>query len=162
MALVRLVAPLAHLSAVASFANDQSVVYSSSDANTIMCAAALRDELQRPFGVWLVVGPDYSAQMAARDVKSLSWIIDLADVVISASHAASQHADVVRALLTNDEVTMANDVAEIRMAYNRPAPPRPVNVWSWNGTELRSGDQVLQLLHSQLNDVGELTTYAER
>ncbi len=160
MALVRLDVPLARLGDVARCAGSQRVVYSCPDANTVMCAAALRADLHRPFGVWIEVGPDYSAQMAARDVKTLSWIIDLDDVVISATHEARQQADVVRALLTNDEVNYANDVATIRAAFNRPAPPHPVTVWSWNGTELRSSDEVLHLLSSDVNEVGETTTYA--
>ena len=159
MALVRLDGPLARLGDVARFAGNRRLVYSSTDANTVMCAASLRDDLHRPFGVWIDVGPDYSAQMAARDVKTLSWIIDLDDVVISATHEAIQHADVVRALLSNDEVNFANDVATIRAAFNRPAPPHPITVWSWNGTELRSGDEVLHLLLSEVNEVGETTTY---
>jgi hypothetical protein len=160
MALVRLVAPLAHLGDVAHFASSQRVVYSCADANTVMCAASLRAELDQPLGVWIDVGLDYSAQMAARDVKTLSWIIDLNQVVISAAHDARQHADVVRALLTNDEVNFVNDVASIRRAYNRPAPPRPVTVWSWNGTELRGNDEILRLQSSVVNAVGVVSTYA--
>jgi hypothetical protein len=160
MALVRLDIPLARLGDVVRCAGSQRVVYSCTDANTVMCAASLRGDLHGPFGVWLDVGPDYSAQMAARDVKTLSWIIDLDDVVISATHDADQQADVVRALLTNDEVNFTNDVATIRAAFNRPAPTHPITVWSWNGAELRSSDEELHLLSSDVNDVGETTTYA--
>lgn len=160
MTLVRLDAAFARLGEVANFAATQRVVYSCADANTIMCSASLRGDLQEPLGVWLDVGPDYPAQMAARDVKTLSWIIHLDQVVISAVHDAEQHADVVRALLTNDEVNFTNDVASLSGAYNRPAPPRPLTVWSWDGTELRVNEELLRCQSSEVVDLGTMSTFA--
>jgi hypothetical protein len=51
---------------------------------------------------------------------------------------------VVSALLTNDEVNFTNDVAVIAHAYNRPAPPHAVAIWSFDGTAVQSGDTRLR------------------
>jgi hypothetical protein len=103
------------------------------DADTIIAVASLHDRVTRPLGVWLELSEDYSAQLAARDVATLSWLVPLDTVVVSSPNAES-HAQVVEALLTNDEVNFTNGVATLVGAYNRPAPPSPVAVWSWDGT----------------------------
>ena len=79
--------------------------------------------MTRPLGVWLVLSEDYSAQIAARDVATLSWLIALDTVVVSARVDRSPAREVLEALLTNDEVNLTNDVATLVGAYNRPAPP---------------------------------------
>ena len=82
--------------------------------------------------------------------------------VSSASSLSLIHisgAEVLEALLTNDEVNFANGVATIVGAYNRPAPPSPIAVWSWDGTNLRNGDRVLQLASSETTELGDSTTY---
>jgi hypothetical protein len=160
MELVRLATPFARLADVARLAQSQRLVYSCTDANTVICAASLRTDLQGPLGVWLDLSEDYSAQVAARDVATLSWIIELSDVVVAAATLAEQRAQVVRALLTNDEVNFGNDVATLAGAYNRPAPPRPINVWSWDGGVLRCGDEVLSRVATATLDAGQLTTFA--
>jgi hypothetical protein len=81
-------------------------------------------------------------------------------VVISAASSAPSHADVVTALLTDDEVNFANDVATLRGAYNRPAPPRPVAVWSFDGTTIRRDDEALIEQTRVTTDVGEMTSFA--
>ena len=65
-----------------------------------------------PLGVWLELSEDYSAQMAARDVATLSWLVALDTVVVSADDAEAR-AQVVEALLTNDEVNFTNGVATV-------------------------------------------------
>jgi hypothetical protein len=138
MELTRLSAPLAQLGDVASLvsANANLIVLECSDADTVMAAATLCGALDRPIGVWLDVSDGYTAALCARDVATLSWLIDLEHVVVSASEKATSHADVVTALLTNDEVNFSNDVAVIAHAYNRPAPPKPITVWSFDGTSV--------------------------
>jgi hypothetical protein len=160
MELVHLAAPFARLADVARLAQAQRLVYSCIDANTVICAASLREQLAGPVGVWLEISQDYTAQLAARDVATLSWIIELGDVVVGASAMAEQHAEVVRALLTNDEVNFTNDAATLVKAYNRPAPPSALNVWSWDGAALRCGDVVLARVATTTLDVGELTQFA--
>jgi hypothetical protein len=114
------------------------------DGDTVMMVSALYGRLSRPVGVWLEVGDGYHASLAARDVATLAWLVELDLVVVAATSHATSHADVVAALLTNDEVNFSNDVAVIVHAYNRPAPPRPVAVWSYDGTTVQSGEITLR------------------
>jgi hypothetical protein len=85
----------------------------------------------------------YSAGLIARDVKTLSHLLEIDHVVVDASRDPAQHAEVVAALLSDERVTLHNAVATITDAYNRPAPPRPVTVWSAQGDVLRHGSMVL-------------------
>jgi hypothetical protein len=158
MALVRLDVRFESLDALVEEVNHRHVVVSVVDADTIITLGSLHDRLQRPIGVWLELSDDYSAQLAARDVATLSWLVPLDTAVVS-SDAAEASAQVVEALLTNDEVNFTNGVATLVGAYNRPAPPTPVAVWSWDGTHLRRGDGVLREVSSASNDVGDVTTY---
>ena len=123
MALVRLVTTLARLDEVATHANETPIVLEVRDADTVIAAASLKDRLSAPVGVWLALSDGYLAQLVARDVATLSWLIEL-DVVVVSGPRAVEGAEVVRALLSDDEVNFTNDVATIRGAYNRPAPPR--------------------------------------
>ncbi len=164
MALARLLAPLSELDAVVGYVNDHDVVFRCGDADTVIAVAALRDRLMRPVGIWLTLDRDYSAQLAARDIATLSWLVALGPVVIEhASNAdAEAHAQVVRALLTNDEVNITNDAATIRGAYNRPAPPALLEVWSTHGGELRLGESVLRTASNESLSFGERTDFASR
>src|SRR5579863_1880888 len=136
MELIRLDVRFESLDALVERSNACHVVVSVTDADTIVALGSLHDSLTRPIGVWLELSDDYSAQMAARDVATLSWLIPL-DVAVVSAAAAEDSARVVEALLTNDEVNFTNDVATLVGAYNRPAPPTPIAVWSFDGTHLR-------------------------
>jgi hypothetical protein len=159
MELVRLVAALADREAVVRFAQERSLLFRCADADTVLVAASMSGRLTNPFGVWLVVGELYPAQLAARDVATLAALVPLRNVVIEASSLSSEHADVVRALLTNDEVNFANTVVSLVGAYNRPAPPSPLTVWSYDGTRLVSGELVLSPGRVEASDAGELTYF---
>ena len=158
MALVRLDVRFDALDALVGYANAHHVVVSVSDAEPIITLGSLHDRLTRPIGVWLVISDDYSAQMAARDVATLSWLIPLDTVVVS-SPSAQSSAQVLEALLTDDEVNLTNGEATLVGAYNRPAPPTPVDVWSWDGTTLRHGDEFLREVSTASSDAGDLTTF---
>jgi hypothetical protein len=160
MALARLLAPLAQLNDVAGYVNDHHVAFGCSDANTVITVASLRGRVTSPLGLWLILSGDYSAQIAARDIATLSWLVPIDHVVIERGLDAPVHADVVRALLTNDEVNVTNDAATIRAAYNRPAPPTTIDVWSFNGSELRLGDSVLTASSNESLAFGERTDFA--
>jgi hypothetical protein len=161
MELTRLSAPLARLGQVARVVAEQSgpIVLSCSDANSVMAAATLRGQLDRPIGVWVEVSANYRAALAARDVATLSWLIELEHVVVEAQHQATSHAEVLEALLTDDEVDFTNDVARITGAYNRPAPPKPITVWSFDGDCLRSGATTLVEFSGAQFDEVTLTTF---
>jgi len=158
MTLVRLDVRFDDLGALADYGNAHHVTVSVNDADTIVALSSLHDELQAPIGVWLELSADYPAQMAARDVKTLSWLVTLDTVVVSGPNAEAG-AEVLEALLTNDEVNFTNGVATIVGAYNRPAPPSPIAVWSWDGTNLRNGDRVLQMASTETTELGDATTY---
>jgi hypothetical protein len=158
MALVRLDVRFEDLDALVALAQDQHVVVSVLDADTIITLGSLHDRLTSPIGVWLELSEDYSAQMAARDVATLSWLVPLDTVVVS-SESAESSAQVLEALLTNDEVNFTNGVATLVGAYNRPAPPAPIAVWRWDGAVLRHGDEVLRGVSSASREPGDATTY---
>lgn len=158
MSLVRLDVRFESLDALVEEANARHVVVSIVDADTIVTLGSLHDRLERPIGVWLELSDDYWAQLAARDVATLSWLVPLDTAVVS-SATAEASAQVVEALLTNDEVNFSNAAATLVGAYNRPAPPTPVALWSWDGTFLRRGDEVLREVSSASSDVGDVTTY---
>ncbi len=159
MALVRLLAPLARLDEVAGYARDHDVVFGCTDADTVIAVAALRDRLTRPIGLWLVLSDDYLAQLGARDVATLSWLVALGPVVVERGPDAAAHADVVRALLSNDEVNIVNDAASIRGAYNRPAPPNHLDVWSFDGAALRLGATTLAASSHESLAFGDRTDF---
>jgi hypothetical protein len=158
MALVRLDVRFDDLDALVDYANAHHVVVSMTDADTIIALGSLRDRLTAPIGVWLEIAENYSAQMAARDVTTLSWLVSLDTVVVSATNAESS-AQVLDVLMTNDEVNFTNGEATLVGAYNRPAPPAPVAVWSWDGTDVRHGDEVLREAWSETTELGIVTTY---
>jgi hypothetical protein len=163
MELIRLSTTLANLVNVPIVLDQQSssLVLKFADADTVMAAASLRGSLGGPVGVWLEVDPDdYPAALAARDVATLSWLIGIDHVVIEVKSAAVAHAEVVTALLTNDEVNFVNGAATLRGAYNRPAPPSPITVWSYDGEALRSADRVLDEHASSWSVAGTLTVFS--
>jgi len=94
--------------------------------------------------------------MAARDVATLSWLVPLDTVVVS-SESAESSAQVLEALLTNDEVNLQRRRYVVG-AYNRPAHRRDRGValgWS----SLRHGDEVLRGVSSASREPGDATTY---
>ena len=158
MTMVRLDVRFDDLGALVDYAHAHPVVVSVIDADTIVALSSLHDALAAPIGVWLELSEDYSAPMAARDVKTLSWLVSLDAVVVSAPHAEAS-ARVLEALLTNDEVNVTNEVATIVGAYNRPAPPSPITVWSWDGSVLRHGEHALRVASTAPTGLGHATTF---
>jgi len=158
----RLDAPLDDLEALVGAIGETAgaVTVRCEDGDTVMMAAALHGRLSRPVGVWLEVSADYRASLAARDVATLAWVIELDHVVISADNDAASHAEVVAALLTNDEVNFTNDVAVIAHAYNRPAPPAPLDVWHFDGAALSCGEEVVRESSRVTSRGVTATTYA--
>ena len=122
--------------------NAGNILFSCSDADSVMFLASLRGDLSSSVGIWLEVGNDYPAALCARDVATLSWLVDLREVVISGDDADAQ-AEVVRAMLSDEEITFSNKVANIVGAYNRPPPPNPIRVWSYENGSLYCGTDVL-------------------
>jgi hypothetical protein len=158
MTLVRLDVRFDVLDALVDELKARHLIVSISDADPIVALGSLHDRVTNPLGVWLELSDDYSAQMAARDVATLSWLVPLDTVIVSSTNAES-NAQVVEALLTDDEVNFSNDVATIVGAYNRSAPPRPITVWSWDGTVLRHGNEVLRMVSSESSELGVTTRY---
>lgn len=162
MELARLSTPLADFDRVQRVleARSGTVVVRCTDAPTVVAVAARADTWSTPVGVWLEVTPDYRAALGARDVATLSWLLELTDVVVSAASKAPAHASVLEALLSDDEVNVNSEVAVLRHAYNRPAPPRAITVWSWDGVALRRGRKAWVEHTTVETDAGALTTFA--
>ena len=160
MELVRFAAAESQRDEVVRASGDHLIIFRCTDAETVLVAASLVNRVTSDVGVWLYVTTAYPAQLAARDVATLAAIVPLRHVVIEASSQPDEHADVVRALLTNDEVNFTNDVARIAGAFNRPAPPAPVRVWSYDNQRLVNGDEVLTQGRVEKNDAGELTYFS--
>jgi hypothetical protein len=162
MAMTRLDSSLVALNSLADVIAETAgpLVVRCVDGDTVMMLSALRGRVTRPVGVWLEVSDGYHASLAARDVATLAWLIELDLVVIAAESDAPSHAEVVAAMLTNDEVNFANDVAVIAHAYNRPAPPSAVAVWSFDGTALISGETQLRETATTTDRGVTVTTFA--
>lgn len=160
MELVRVAAAESQRDEVVRVTNDHLVLFQCTDAETVLVAASLVDRVASDFGVWLTITNAYPAQLAARDVATLSAIVPLRHVVVEARTRSDEHADVVRALLTNDEVNFINGVARIAGAYNRPAPPVPVTVWNYDDDRLVSGDDVLTQRRVEESAAGKMTYFA--
>ncbi|HUX04792.1 MAG TPA: hypothetical protein VMV53_07825 [Acidimicrobiales bacterium] len=160
MELARLHSSLGRLDAIDRYVGESRVpvVLSCADADTVMVAAALRAQ-HPPAGVWLEVSEDYLAQLAARDVSTLAWLVNLDHVVVAGEHARAQ-AEVVRALLGDHEVNFANEVAALRGAYNRPAPPHAITVWSFDGEELATPGAALHLASRREVSSGVVSDFA--
>ncbi|HUY42798.1 MAG TPA: hypothetical protein VMU98_03425 [Acidimicrobiales bacterium] len=129
------------------------------DADATMVLASLREPLGLGVGLWLRVDEHHPAALVARDVATLSRLRALSRVVIEASDARSQ-AEVVRALLSPDEVNFANEVATLRGAYNRPAPPAPLEVGYCEGARVTLNGQTLGEASRETFAWGEIVTYA--
>jgi hypothetical protein len=160
MELVRLDAPLSDRDALIALSKESMTIFSCRDGDTVIAVASLVDRLSAAVGVWLFPSASYQAQLCARDVKTLSHLVSLTHVVIEAPSGSSQHADIVRALLTNHEVNFDNDLVSIRGAYNRPAPPTPITVWSAEGETLTSDAATLRRQRAESRDGLELTYFA--
>jgi hypothetical protein len=101
---------------------------------TAVLAAASAARWSVPVAVWLSVSAHYPSPVAARDVATLSWLGPLSAVVLHSDDGlVDEHARVVHALLSGDDVTLDSPVANLRGAFNRPLPPRPVDVWCADG-----------------------------
>jgi hypothetical protein len=160
MELARLDAPLAARGQVAAAAAGLGpVVVSCSDGSAVLVVASLRDQLSGPLGVWVSVSEQYPAALVARDVATLSWLVDLEHVVVEGERSGDQAA-VVRSLLTDDEVNFVNAVATLSGAYNRPAPPTAVTVWSYDGDALESPGARLVAAGREDTAAGVLTRFA--
>ena len=135
------------------------VVLGGESPELVLAFLAARDAARVPRGLWLRVNEDYPAALAARDVATLAWLSEISDVVVEAVDASAQAA-VVEALLTNDEVNFTNEVATLRGAYNRPAPPRAVRVWYASHHEIICAEQHLIERGRRESVAGVLTDYA--
>jgi hypothetical protein len=94
-------------------------------------------------------------------VRTLSVLTNLRHVVIEAADRASDHADIVRVLLSGEEVNFSNSVATLTHAFSRPAPPRPLTVWSYDNQELTSPEGTLHQVPREAPGDAELTYFED-
>jgi len=125
----------------ATYRRGAGILVVDGDPSTLL--AAYGPEWPGPHGVWFYADHTYPATLIARDIKTLAHLMPLTHVVIEAPSDAEHHAAVVRALLSDDKVTMSNRVVTLEGAVNRPAPPQPLEVWYRDGTYLINGEQSL-------------------
>jgi hypothetical protein len=160
MRLVRVVASRAPRKSLAEF-SDATPIFRCNDGDTAIVLGSWSDVLNNDLGVWLRVTEGYRAQIAARDVRTLSVLTNLRHVVIEAADRASEHAEVVRALLSGEEVNFSNSVATLTHVFSRPAPPRPLTVWSYENAELTSPERMLHEVPREAADDAELTYFGD-
>lgn len=113
---------------VAAASPDDEVVVSVTGASTCAIVAGLADEWTRPVGVWLSPRAAHEAALCARDVATLSWLVDLRAVVVAGDGAAADYARIVAALLGGEAATVVTPSGSVRHAFNRPAPRAPVAI----------------------------------
>ena len=141
---------------------DAALLWRCTDADTAVAAAALTaDRRARHLGLWLEVSEGYPAALAARDVKTVAALVGLEHVVVEADAHALAHAAVVEALLGDGPVEIANEVAAIAGAFNRPVPREPVRVWALEGGRLVGGGQRLGLVAMGTDALGEWRRYGD-
>ncbi len=114
-------------------------------ASTSMIVAAEATSWTAPVAPWLHVSSKMSASLVAREIGTLSHLVELNDVVLTSSDGElSSHARIIHELLTSDPATITNSAASIVNAYNRPLPPRPLTIWICSGL---SSDDVVELVN---------------
>ena len=141
--------------------DEPTPLFACSNADTAIVLASLRDRLSREVGVWLHVSEGYPAQIATRDIRTLSVLLDLRDVVIEAPESALEHAAIVRALLSGDEVNLSNSVATLTHVVSRPVPPRPITVWAYDSGELTNSESTLHVAATRHQGASELTYFED-
>ncbi|MGA2123311.1 MAG: hypothetical protein ABSG58_02680 [Acidimicrobiales bacterium] len=161
MRLVRFLTPVETARDFESLRDEPTPLFSCSNADTAIVLASLRDHLSREVGVWLRVSREYPAQIATRDVRTLSVLMDLRHVVIDAPEPVSEHVEIVRALLSGDEVSLSNSVATLNNVVSRPVPPRPITVWGFAGTQLVSPEVTLFAGATRHRGASELTYFED-
>jgi hypothetical protein len=160
MRLVRVVASRSSKNALTEF-SDATPVFRCSDADTAIVLGSWSDARTSDVGAWLRVTEGYRAQIVARDVRTLSVLTNLRHVVIEAADRANEHADIVRVLLSGEEVNYSNSVATLTHAFSRPAPPRPLTVWSYDNQELTSPEGTLHQVPREAPGDAELTYFED-
>ncbi len=149
--------------AVASVSGDDTVtVVALANPAAIQFVAATATEWTMPVTWWIRVSERYTAPMAARDVKTLSWIVTVSDVVISSDDGvAADHGRVVAELLRSDDVTLTTSVVTLRHAFNRPLPPHPVTVWVTNAAPSDDDIELREIAHAD-SDQGARVVHSAR
>ena len=130
-----------------------------SDADATMVLASLSEEVGVGVGLWLRVDDQHPAALVARDLATLARLRSFSRVVIDSSNAQAQ-AEVVRALFSENEVNFANEVTTLRGAYNRPAPPRPIEVGYCEGEGVTLAGRTLGVASRESFAWGEIVSYA--
>ena len=158
MALRRCVVSLESLDdACADFEPGDLLDVVNGDATMVLAARGVTSEVE--LGLWLRVDEQRPAALAARDLATLSHLVHFGVVVIAASSDSRAQADVVRALLSADEVNFSNEVTTLRGAYNRPAPAWTLEVASSDGASIFCGNQCWGLQARDARPWGEIVSY---
>ncbi len=128
--------------------------------SAVVLAAAIAQRT-RVAGVWISPSENYPTALVARDVATLAWLSEIEHVVIETPDVseALAHVEAIGAMLSNDEITFANEVVDVRHAYNRPAPPRALRLWWVDGEDLVDARDRLQGAYRR-EDVGRYRDFS--
>jgi hypothetical protein len=100
-------------------------------APAAMLVAASAARWPGPIAICQTVGGDVASSLIARDLKTLSWLVELAGVVLLAEpDEALSHAALISALTTRDDVSMENSAGKLAGAWNRPRPAQELTIWA--------------------------------
>jgi hypothetical protein len=110
-----------------------------------MLIAANATQWRSPVAPWLHIDSDMSASLVARELGTLSFLVDLRDVVLSSGDGhIKSHARIVHELLKSDPASLTTPVATIDHAFNRPLPLRVPTIWISHGS---SHDETVTLVN---------------
>ena len=103
--------------------NAELVAFESLNGSLAIEWSVLTD---KPTAIVVIPTQEYPPALCARDVATMAHLGPLSTVVIV---GAPEDALMIEALLSGEGVTMSNSAGTLTSAYNRPPPPRPLDIF---------------------------------
>jgi len=103
--------------------NEELIAFEAINGNLAIEWSVLTE---KPAAIVVLPTQEYLPALCARDVATMAHLGPLATVVIVGT---PEDALVIEALLSGEVVTMSNTAGTLTSAYNRPPPPRPLDIF---------------------------------
>jgi hypothetical protein len=112
--------------------NEELIAFESLNGNLAIEWSVLTN---MPAAIVVIPTQEYPPALCARDVATMAHLGPLSTVVIVGT---PEDALIIEALLSGEVVTMSNSAGTLSSAYNRPPPPRPLDIFiSVDGKNVR-------------------------